>query len=81
MEVSKYTQEALARLPREELRRILVEELHKDTKQIDDAFVRMLMTELQTRGADPVFVDDDAVVAACEKFRVATQSKQTSPKR
>ena len=81
MEVSKYTQEALARLPREELRRMLANELNKDTNQIDDAFVRMLMTELQTRGADPAFVDDDAVVAACEKFRVATQTKQTSPKR
>ena len=81
MEVNNYTQEVLARLPREELRRMLIEELHKDTKQIDDAFVRALLTELQTRDADPAFVDDGAVVAACEKFQATTQTTQTPQKR
>ena len=81
MEVSEYTQEALTRLPREELRRMLAEELHKDRALIDDTFVRSLLKELQARGADPAFVDDDAVIAACEKFQVATQTKQTSLKR
>ena len=81
MEVSKYTQEALARLPREELRQMLTEELKKEKTLIDDTFVRSLLKELQARGADPSFTDDDNVMAACEKFRVATQSKQTSPKR
>ena len=81
MEVNKYTPEELARLPREELRRILAEELQKDKTLIDDTFVRSLLKELQAREADPAFVDDDAVIAACEKFQVATQTKQTSLKR
>ena len=81
MEENKYTPEALARLPREELRRMLAEELCKDTQQIDGAFVRALLTELQARGADPAFVDDDAVVAACEKFQTATEAKQPPQKR
>ena len=34
MEVNKYTPEALARLPREELRRMLAEELNKVLKQL-----------------------------------------------
>ena len=80
MEENKYTPDALVRLPREELRRILEEELRKDTQQADDAFVRKLLTELQARGADPSFVDDDAVAAACEKFQAATEIKQTTPK-
>ena len=73
MEASEYTQEMLARLPREELRRMLTEELQKDTQQIDDAFVRLLLAELQARGADATFTDDEEVIAACEKFRAATQ--------
>lgn len=81
MAVNNYTQEVLARLPREELRRMLAEELRKDTQQIDDAFVRKLLAELQARGADPAFVDDGAVVAACEEFQVATQAKQAPQKR
>ena len=81
MEVSEYTQEELSRLPREELRRILAEELQKDKTLIDDTFVRSLLKELQARGADPAFVDDNAVIAACEKFRTATQTKKYSPKR
>lgn len=80
MEENKYTPDVLARLPREELRRMLAEELHKDTHQIDDAFVRTLLSELQARGADPSFVDDGAVVAACEKFQTATEAKQTPQK-
>lgn len=80
MEVNKYTPEALARLPREELRRMLTEELRKDTQQIDDAFVRLLLSELQARGVDTAFVDDNAVEAACEKFQVATEKKHTSQK-
>ena len=81
MEVNEYTQEVLARLPREALRRMLTEELQKDTKQIDDAFVRLLLAELQARGSDPVFTDDDAVMAACEKFQAATETTPASPKR
>ena len=81
MEENKYTPDALARLPREELRRMLTQELHKDTKQIDDAFVRLLLAELQARGSDPAFTDDDAVAAACEKFQTATEAKQSSQKR
>lgn len=81
MEGNEYTRESLARLPREELRRLLTEELHKDTQQIDDAFVRNLLAELQARGADPSFVDDDAVTAACEKFRIDTESERAPKKR
>lgn len=81
MEETKYTQEALARLPREELRRILTAELHKNTEQIDGAFLRLLLAELQARGADPAFIDDDAVTAACEKFQAATKVKNPVPKR
>lgn len=69
MEETKYTPESLARLPREELRRILAEELRKDMQHIDDDFVRLLLAELQNRGNDPEFTDDDEVEAACEKFR------------
>lgn len=81
MEVNNCTPEVLARLPREELRRMLAEELHKDTPQIDDAFVRLLLAELQTRGSDPAFTDDNAVVAACEKFQAVTKAMKYLPKR
>lgn len=81
MQVNNHTQEALTRLPREELRRLLAEELNKEPTDADDALVRSLLAELQTRGADPAFVEDEAVVAACEKFRTATQSKQIPKKR
>ena len=80
MEVNKYTPEALACLPREELRRMLVEEINKEPANTDDAFVRLLLAELQTRGANSAFVDDDAVEAACEKFQVATEKKHTFQK-
>ena len=70
----KYTPDVFARLPREELRYMLAEELKKDTATIDDTFVRQLMNELISRGADPAFVDDDAVEAACEKFRADTKA-------
>ena len=81
MEGNEYTRESLARLPREELRRLLTEELRKDTQQIDDVLVRNLLAELQVRGADPSFVDDDAVTAACEKFRIDTESERAPKKR
>jgi len=72
VEETKYTPESLARLPREELRRILTTELHKNTEQINDDFVRLLLAELRARGCDPDYTDDDAVEAACEKFRQDT---------
>ena len=80
MEVNKHTPEALTRLPREELRRMLAEELNKEPTKIDDVFVRSLLAELQARGSDPAFTDDDAVAAACAKFRAATKKKQTPKK-
>lgn len=76
MEVNNRTPEALARLPREELRRILTAELHKNTEQINDDFVRLLLAELQNRGSDPNYIDDDAVEATCEKFQQDTAPKQ-----
>lgn len=81
MQVNNHSQESLTRLPREELRRMLAEELNKEPANADDTLVRTLLAELQARGADPAFVDDDAVAAACEKFRTATPTKQPSPKR
>ena len=80
MEVNKYILEALARLPREELRRMLVEEINKEPANTDDAFVRLLLAELQARGVDTAFVDDNAVEAACEKFQIATEKKHTFQK-
>ena len=80
MEVNKYTPEALARLPREELRRMLAEELNKGPAKADDVFVRSLLAELQARGNDSAFADTDAVEAACEKFRAATNKKQNPQK-
>lgn len=80
MQVNNGTQEALAHLPREELRRMLTAELRKDTQQIDDAYVRRLLAELQDRGSDPNCMDDAAVEAACEKFQAATEANQ-SPKK
>ena len=76
MEVNHPTREALARLPRPELRRMLQEELHKDTQAADDAFVRLLLAELQTRGEDPAFTDDAAVAAACESFQAAIPAQK-----
>ena len=76
MEVNKYTPEELTRLPREELRWMLAEELNKEPTNIDDVFVRLLLAELQARGVDSAFVDDNAVEAACEKFRSVTNKKQ-----
>ena len=80
MEVNKYTPEALARLPREELRRMLAEELNKEPPKADDVLVRLLLAELQARGNDSAFADTDAVEAACEKFR-AENSKKQNPKK
>jgi len=76
VEETKYTPEVLARLPRQELRRMLTEELRKDTQHIDDSFIRLLLTELQSRGSDPDCIDDDAVEAACEQFRQNTVPMQ-----
>lgn len=69
MEENKYTPEALNCLPWEELRRILSAELGKPTQQIDDGLVRLLLTQLQSRGIAPQFADDEAVEVACEKFQ------------
>lgn len=81
MQVNNHSKEALTRLPREELRRLLAEELNKEPADADDTLVRSLLAELESRGADPAFVEDDAVAEACEKFRTATQTKQFPPKR
>ena len=81
MEETKCIQEALACLPREELRRMLTEELHKETSNMDEALVRLLLAELKNWGTDPAFTDDDAVEAACEKFRVDTERAQMPRKR
>ena len=78
MEETKYTPEALARLPRQELRRMLTVELRKDTQHIDDSFVRLLLAELRSRGSDPDYIDDDAVETACEKFRQGMVTMQKS---
>ena len=72
MAVNSYTSEAITRLPREDLRRMLAEELNKDPTKADDTRVRLLLAELQSRGNDFEFVDDDAVKTACEKFRTDT---------
>lgn len=80
MKESKYTPEMLSCLPREELRCLLAEELNKDTTIIDDAFVRLLLAELKNRSADPAFFDDDAVEAACEKFRTEMYPTQKPQK-
>lgn len=76
MEDHKYTPEALTYLPREELRRILAEELHEPTVEINDVLVRALMTELHNRGTDPAYVDDAAVEQVCTKFNESTQKAQ-----
>lgn len=81
MERNTYTPEAFARLPRKELRRMLAAELEKDAVHIDDAFVRLLLTELKRRGPDPDLIDDAAVEAACEKFRQDAQQVRTPRKR
>lgn len=65
----EYSPQALAAAPREELRRMLTEQLHKNVSEIDGDLVRRLMAELERRGPDPAFTDDQAVDAACEKFR------------
>ena len=75
-----YTQEALHCLPREELRRMLTEELRKG-READDRLVRLLLRELECRGSDPKFRDDEAVEAACEKFRQETEAASRPRKR
>ena len=80
MEENNRTQEVLTSLPRQELRRMLADELHKNTATIDETLVRQLLTELQSRGTDPVFADDEAVDAACEKFRIDTENAKTPRK-
>ena len=81
MEDNKYTQEALSCLPREELRRMLKEELNKGSSQADDSFVRLLLAELQSRGDDPKLTSDEAVETACEKFRLATEQAKVPQNR
>lgn len=82
MELNKaaYTPETLTQLKREELRCLLTEELEKETTNIDDAFVRLLLRELELRGKDPAFEDDEAVEAVCKKFRLDVEEGQ-KPKR
>ena len=76
MEDNKYMPEALTCLPREELRRILAEELHKPAAEIDDALVRTLMAELRSRGPDPDYVDNAAVDQVCAEFKENSQKVQ-----
>lgn len=73
--------EALTCLPREELRQILAEELHKPTAEINDVLVRALIAELHSRGANPAFADNEAVYNACAEFRMNTQKVQPHRKR
>ena len=81
MKDNKYSPMALDCLPREELRRMFVEELHKPSSESDDDFIRLLIAELNNRGADPAFVDDAAVDEACAKFRENTKKAQVPRKR
>lgn len=81
MQMHKDTPEALSCLPRQALRQMLAAELEKDYSQIDDDLVRLLMAEMQRRGTDPAFTDDEAVEAACEKFRQDTAAASTPRKR
>lgn len=64
----KHTPKELTKLKREELRYILTKELEKDSADIDDTLVRILLSELESRGKDPALVDDEDVVVTCEKF-------------
>lgn len=73
------TQEALTRFKREDLRNLLTAELAKDRNDIDDSLVRQLLGELETRGKDLSFADDETVESACEKFQL--DMEKNSPKR
>lgn len=81
MKSNKYNPMDLDHLPREELRRMLTEELQKPTSEIDDAFIRLLMAKLTSMGPDPAFIDDAAVGEACAKFRENTRKAQVPRKR
>lgn len=74
MTETEYTRQTLGGLSRDTLRRMLSQQLQKAPPQIDDALVRMLLRELESRGDDPDYYDDEAIEAACEAFRQATQS-------
>lgn len=76
MKSNKNTSIDLDHLPREELRRMLTEELQKPTSEIDDTFVRLLMAKLNSMGSDPALIDDAAVDEACAKFRENTRKAQ-----
>lgn len=67
-----YTPEMLAALDADELTQLLHAQLQKRTCEMDDAFVRQLLKELEARGKDPTLTDDAAVERACEKFRQDT---------
>lgn len=75
-----HTSESLSSLSREELRRMLAEELQKDTSEINVALVTLLRKELESRDTDPAFSDDTAVEVACEKFRRDTETAQKTAK-
>ena len=74
---TKYTPEELTQRTRGELRQMLTAELSTATSEIDDEFVRLLLIELQHRGDDLAFIDDESVETACKKFR---QDTKCSPK-
>ena len=74
---TKYTPEELTQRTRGELRQMLTAELSTATSEIDDEFVRLLLVELQNRGDDLAFIDDESVETACKKFR---QDTKCSPK-
>lgn len=76
MKSNKNTSIDLDHLPREELRRMLTEELQKPTSEIDDTFVRLLMAKLNSMGSDPALIDDATVDEACAKFRENTRKAQ-----
>lgn len=72
----QYTPDMLSQLPRADLRRMLATELSKPTSDSNDEFVRLLLAELQQRGDDPAYAEDEAVEAACEKFLQDTKASQ-----
>ena len=74
---TKYTPEELTQRTRGELSQMLTAELSTATSEIDDEFVRLLLVELQNRGDNLAFIDDESVETACKKFR---QDTKCSPK-
>lgn len=63
-----------------QLRDRLLRELGKDLRQIDERLVQNILQEMERSPADPALAENEAVLAACDRYRTGCQ-RAKKPKR